>query len=120
MYRWLWLIPWLLLQLNTVLCQGVPFLRTRSLDSLNNREISEYLQRNDIIVIPVGTVELHGEMPVGCEHVLPLAFARRIAEEADALVLPGMIYFYPGATAIAQGLAKKRRFLPCSGFRAPR
>lgn len=78
-------------------------MRTRILDSLNNREISAYLHRNDVIVIPVGTVELHGEMPVGCEHVLPLAFARRIAEEADALVLPGMVYFYPGATAIAQG-----------------
>ena len=83
--------------------QAGPPMRTRFLDSLNNREISEYLRRNDVIVIPVGTVELHGEMPVGCEHVLPLAFARRIAEEADALVLPGMVYFYPGATAIAQG-----------------
>jgi len=103
MYRWSWLIPLLLFELHTALCQGVPSMRTRFLDSLNNREVSEYLQRNDIIVIPVGTVELHGEMPVGCEHVLPLAFAKRIAEEADALVLPGMVYFYPGATAIAQG-----------------
>ncbi len=103
MYRRLLLIPWLLLQLNIAPCQVVPTMRTRFLDSLNNREISDYLQRNDIIVIPVGTVELHGEMPVGCEHVLPLAFAKRIAEEADALVLPGMVYFYPGATAIAQG-----------------
>jgi creatinine amidohydrolase len=83
-------------------------MRTRFLDSLNNREISEYLRRSDVIVIPVGTVELHGEMPVGCEHVLPLAFAKRIAEEADALVLPGMVYFYPGATAIAQGTVSVR------------
>jgi creatinine amidohydrolase len=42
-------------------------------------------------------------MPLGSEHVLPLAFARRMAEEADGLVLPHLVYFYPGATAIGRG-----------------
>jgi creatinine amidohydrolase len=77
--------------------------RTRLFDSLTNREVEEYLDRSDIMFLPVGTVEMHGEMPVGCEHILPLAFALKMAEEVDGLVLPGLHYFYPGATAIGHG-----------------
>lgn len=78
-------------------------MRTRFLDSLTNAEVTAYLERNDLIFLPVGTVEMHGEMPLGCEHVLPLAFAQRLAEETDGLVLPHLVYFYPGATAIGKG-----------------
>lgn len=78
-------------------------MRTRYLDSLTNAEVTAYLERNDVIFLPVGTVEMHGEMPLACEHVLPLAFAQRMAQEADGLVLPGLVYFYPGATAIGRG-----------------
>jgi creatinine amidohydrolase len=77
--------------------------RTRFFDSLTNREVKEYLSRSDIIFLPVGTAEMHGEMPVGCEHVLPLAFCQAMADEVDGLVLPGLHYFYPGATAIGKG-----------------
>ena len=52
--------------------------RTRYFDSLRNREIEEYLTRSDIIFLPVGTMEMHGEMPVGCEHVRPIAFCQRV------------------------------------------
>jgi creatinine amidohydrolase len=78
-------------------------MRTRLYDSLRNREIEEYLGRNDIVFLPVGTIEMHGEMPVGCEHVLPLAMALLMAEEVDGLVLPHLPYFYAGATAIGRG-----------------
>ena len=78
-------------------------MRTRYFDALRNREIEEYLTRSDIVFLPVGTMEMHGEMPVGCEHVLPLAFALKMAEQVDGLVLPGLHYFYPGATATGRG-----------------
>ncbi len=78
-------------------------MRTRFYDSLRNREIEEYLHHRDIIFLPVGTIEMHGEMPVGCEHVLPLAMAALMAEEVDGLVLPHLPYFYAGATAIGRG-----------------
>jgi creatinine amidohydrolase len=77
--------------------------RTRFFDVLTNREVEEHLSRSDIIFLPVGTAEMHGEMPVGCEHVLPLAFCLKMAEEVDGLVLPGLHYFYAGATAIGRG-----------------
>ncbi len=78
-------------------------MRTRYLTSLNNFEISDYLKRNDVIFIPVGTVEMHGVMPVECEYMLPLGFALKLAEEVDGLVLPHLPYFYPGGTAIGEG-----------------
>lgn len=82
---------------------GMVEMRSRYLTTLNNYEVSDYLKRNDVIFIPVGTVEMHGVMPLGCEYVLPLGFAVKMAERVDGLVLPHMVYFYPGATAIGQG-----------------
>lgn len=78
-------------------------MRTRLLDAMTNEEVTTYLRHNDLIFLPIGTVEMHGEMPLGCEYVLPLAFATRLAELADGLVLPHLAYFYPGATAIGRG-----------------
>ena len=75
-------------------------MRTRMYDSLNNREIAAYLARSDVIFLPVGVTEIHGEMPVNAEHVLALGAAKLLAEAADGLVLPGLAYFYAGATAM--------------------
>jgi creatinine amidohydrolase len=80
-----------------------PQMRTRLLPSLTNVEVEQYLKRNDIIFIPVGTVEVHGGLPLDCEYVGPLAFAIKMAEKVDGLVLPGMEYFYPGATQVGRG-----------------
>jgi creatinine amidohydrolase len=84
-------------------CQGTPPMRTRYLTSLTNAEINEYLKRNDIIFVPVGVVEVHGGFPVDCEYVGALAWAQKLAEEVDGLVLPNLSYFYPGGTAPASG-----------------
>jgi creatinine amidohydrolase len=78
-------------------------MRTRLYDSMTNAEVTDYLARGDVVFLPVGTAEMHGSMPLACEHVLPLAIALRMAELADGLVLPGLVYFYPGATAVARG-----------------
>jgi creatinine amidohydrolase len=75
-------------------------MRSRYLTTLNNFEISDYLKRSDVLFIPVGTVEMHGVMPVESEYVLPLAFALTMARKVDGLILPHMAYFYPGGTAI--------------------
>jgi creatinine amidohydrolase len=77
--------------------------RTRWYDALTNDEITAYLRHSDVIFLPVGAVEMHGEMSVGCEYVLPLAFALRMAEATEALVLPHLAYFFAGATAVGRG-----------------
>jgi creatinine amidohydrolase len=78
-------------------------MRSRYLTSLTNTEVEEYLKRNDIIFIPVGNVEVHGGLPTDCEYVGPLAFAQKMAEEADGLVFPYMAYFFPGGTVVGKG-----------------
>jgi len=78
-------------------------MRTRILGKLLNCEVQEYLKRNDIIIVPVGTTEMHGGLPLDCETVMSEALALKMAEACDGLVLTGLPYFYAGATASGRG-----------------
>ncbi len=78
-------------------------MRTRFLPKLLNSEVEAYLQKNDIIIVPVGTVEMHGGLPLDSETVISEAFALKMAEACDGLVLPNLPYFYAGATASGRG-----------------
>ena len=78
-------------------------MRTRILGKMINSEVQEYLSRNDIIIVPVGTTEMHGGLPLDCETVLSEAIGLRMAEACDGLVLTGLPYFYAGATASGRG-----------------
>ena len=78
-------------------------MRTRILGKMLNSEVQDYLQRNDVIIIPVGTTEMHGGFPLDCETVISEAFCLKMAEACDGLVLTGLPYFYAGATASGRG-----------------
>ena len=78
-------------------------MRTRILGKLLNSEVQDYLKRNDIIIVPVGTTEMHGGLPLDCETVMSEALALKMAEACDGLVLTGLPYFYAGATASGRG-----------------
>ncbi len=78
-------------------------LRTRILPKMLNSEVEKYLTQNDLIIVPVGTVEMHGGFPLDSETVISEAFALRMAEAADGLILTGLPYFYAGATASGRG-----------------
>lgn len=78
-------------------------MRTRMLPSMTNLEVEEYLQRNDIIIVPLGVNEMHGAMPLDIEYVIAEGNARVIAEQIDALVLPNLVYFSAGGTVIGRG-----------------
>lgn len=78
-------------------------IRTRILPKMLNSEVGSYLEHNDLIIVPVGTVEMHGGLPLDCETVISEAVALRMAEAADGLVLTGLPYFYAGATASGRG-----------------
>lgn len=77
--------------------------RTRILPRMLNSEVEEYLKENDIIIVPVGTVEMHGGMPLDSETVISEAYALKMAEACNGLVLTGLPYFYAGATASGRG-----------------
>lgn len=61
----------------------------------------------DAVILPVGTVEAHGAIPLGTDVFIPLALARDLAPRLHALVAPAVPYGltntllpYPGSTAI--------------------
>jgi creatinine amidohydrolase len=78
-------------------------MRTRIFGKMLNSEVQAYLQRNDIVIVPVGTTEMHGGFPLDCETVISEAYALKMAEACDGLVLTGLPYFYAGATASGRG-----------------
>lgn len=78
-------------------------MRTRFLPKMLNSEVEAYLEKNDIIIVPVGTVEMHGGLPMDCETVISEGVALKMAEACDGLVLSGLPYFYAGATASGRG-----------------
>lgn len=58
-------------------------MRTRIIPKMLNDEVEEYLTRNDIVIVPVGTVEMHGGFPLDSETVVSEAFALKMAEACD-------------------------------------
>src|SRR5580765_8632949 len=77
-------------------------LHTRDLTRLSQVQVADYLKRSDIVFIPIGAVETNGIMPSDRDYVSPLAYAMAMADELDALYMPGLIWSYPGTTMIAQ------------------
>jgi creatinine amidohydrolase len=77
-------------------------LHTRDLTRLSQVQVADYLKRSDIVFIPLGAVETNGIMPSDRDYVSPLAYAMAMADEVDALYMPGLIWSYPGTTMIAQ------------------
>ena len=76
-------------------------LHTRDLTRLSQVQVAGYLKRSDIIFIPVGAVETNGIMPGDRDYVYPLGMAIAMADQLDALYMPGLIWSYPGTTMVA-------------------
>jgi creatinine amidohydrolase len=76
-------------------------LHTRDLTRLSQVQVAEYLKRSDIIFIPMGAVETNGIMPSDRDYVSPLGMSIAMADELDALYMPGLPWSYPGTTMIA-------------------
>jgi creatinine amidohydrolase len=74
--------------------------RSRYMIELTTPEVEAYLaQGSGIALLPVGSVEMHGpHQPTGTDTLIAKAFALRLAEEADGLVLPEIHYTWAGAT----------------------
>jgi len=54
-------------------------------------DIQEYLKRDDLVLIPLGSCEQHGaHLPLCTDTVTALEVARRAAEEADVLYTPAL------------------------------
>jgi len=85
-------------------------LPTRAMDDLNWREFQKLVPAKvDTVLLTVGTLEPHGVINNGADNVAPVAIARAIAEEVNALIAPHVPYGvtgamapYPGALHVAE------------------
>lgn len=76
-------------------------LHTRDLTRLSQVQVGDFLKRSDIIFVPVGAVETNGIQPSGRDYVAPLAYCMAMAEETGGLYMPGLVWSFPGTTAVA-------------------
>lgn len=62
---------------------------------LTRPEIEEYLERNDIVLFPVGSTEQHGRhMAIDNDTFTSFEIAKRVAERTGVLVAPPMPFGY--------------------------
>ena len=81
-------------------------MRTRFLQKMTSYEVEAYLDRNDIIFVPLGVVENHGDFPMDVETVTPTAFAKVMADQVDGLILGESNYLFCGANCVSRGTVK--------------
>ena len=65
-------------------------LRTRILPKMLNGEVQEYLKQNDIVIVPVGTVEMHGGLPLDVETNIRVGVGLKWAVDCAGLLWPGL------------------------------
>lgn len=78
-------------------------LKMRFFNKLTNEEIESYLMKNDIVFIPIGTVEEHKNWPLDAETTFAEAIAVSMAEKANGLVMGPLPFFYPGVGKDGKG-----------------
>ena len=67
-------------------------------------EYAEALKTNPVVFLPTGALEQHGpHLPMGVDHMLPLAIARDIAEDVGGVVAAPVTYGYKSMTRSAGG-----------------
>ena len=70
---------------------------------MNYREVENYLQHNDTVIIPVGSLENHGlHMPLGTDSLIPDHIAKLLNDKCDFVIAPAVNY---GATDDLTGFA---------------
>ena len=83
---------------------------TRDLSDINWMEFKEAVpSKINTVILPTGTLEPHGVVNNGADITAPVAIARRIAREVNAMVAPiipygitGSMDAYPGAFSISE------------------
>ena len=86
----------------------------RRLAYLNHNELREIVPaRIDTVIVPVGTIEAHGVIPVGTDMLIPDALAERLCGDLDGLVAPSIpygitrgLYGHPGTVFITPQVFK--------------
>ncbi|MCP4582713.1 MAG: creatininase family protein [candidate division Zixibacteria bacterium] len=78
-------------------------------DRLGWQDIDSLIKRGyDSVILPVGTIEAHGVIPLGTDNFIPETMAERIAEQTKSLIAPTVNYgitrtlmTYPGSLTVS-------------------
>ena len=92
------------------MAQSNDIVATRDLGDINWMEFKEAVpSKINTVILPTGTLEPHGVVNNGADITAPVAIARKIAREVNALVAPiipygitGSMDAYPGAFSISE------------------
>lgn len=92
------------------MAQANDIVSTRDLSDINWMEFKEAIpSKIDTVILPTGTLEPHGVVNNGADITAPVAIARRIARDVNALIAPiipygitGSMDAYPGAFSISE------------------
>lgn len=96
--------------------QSASPMRTRDITRMSQFDVARFLQRSDLVFVPVGSVEGNGASPSDKDYATALGMAMRMAEAADGLYAPNLSYFYAGSTITSEAtvnvsLEESRRYL---------
>lgn len=79
--------------------------------------------RHTTVLIPVGTIEAHGALPLGTDTLIPEAIAEQLAPELNALIAPAVAYGvtnsllpYPGSTTVSSEAFRSYLFEAAAGL----
>jgi creatinine amidohydrolase len=95
---------------NNTAAQTPDVVSTREMSDINWMEFKEVVpSKINTVILPTGTLEPHGVINNGADITAPLALARKIAREVNAMIAPiipygitGSMDAYPGAFSISE------------------
>jgi creatinine amidohydrolase len=95
---------------STAVAQTADVVTTREMSDINWMEFKEVIpSKINTVILPTGTLEPHGVINNGADIVAPVAIARKIAREVNAMIAPvvpygitGSMEAYPGAFSISE------------------
>jgi len=100
----------LLILSSTTRAQSANAVSTREMSDINWMEFREVVpSKINTVILPTGTIEPHGVINNGADITAPIAIARKIAAEVNAMIAPiipygmtGSMDAYPGAFSISE------------------
>jgi len=79
--------------------------------------------KTDAVIVPVGTIEAHGAIPLGTDNLIPTRLAQDLAPRIGALVAPAVSYGvtntllpYPGSTTVSSRTFEAYLFEAAAGL----
>ena len=77
----------------------------------------------DLAIVPVGTIEAHGAIPLGTDTIIPEALANGLAPRLNALIAPSIAYGvtnsllpFPGSTTVSSATFSAYLFEAAAGL----